>query len=620
VSTSSSLDCIGVGIDTARYGHRVSFLRPDRQPAAKPLTVMENRAGYQALEERLKQLHERHPQAHFHVRIDAAGQYAVNLEQFLRGLDLPMTLSIGEPKRNKDYQKAHFPKRITDDTESQAMARFAVVELPAATPSPSTPMVLLREVAGRLQAQVKQTTQAINRLHNLLARAFPELATLTDDLAAGWVLRLLDKYPTAERIAQAHRATLGKIPYLPHEQAEALHQAAQRSVASLRGAVAEALVRELVTEVRHSQNAEKTLRQLLTSAFAALPRSPHVQVVTVSGIGEATAAVLVAKIVDIDRFATPAKLVNYFGVFPEENSSGVDKQGHPLPPGTLHMSRKGNDLVRGYLWNATRAAIRHNPAIRALYHRLKAKGKRGDVAIGHCMRKLLHLVFAVWKTDRPFDPKHFPWEVSADTPLSTTTPCDPATCAAPSANDRAVGHKRDLPAKRVVTTAASTVEATHPPVKPSMQPASVARPQVDFAFLRQHVTMKQILQYLDLMTHLRGRGEQRRGPCPVHSHPGDAERTFSVHLGKNAFQCFHAECAVKGNVLDLWAAIHRLPLYEAALHLAETFQLPRNREEEPVARTRRPRAATTPSGVATLPPGQRDRGDAQSRSHEDPSN
>ena len=80
MSTPSPLDRIGVGIDTARYGHRVSFVTPDHQPAAKPLTVMENRAGYQALEERLKQLRERHPQAHFHVRIDAAGQYAVNLE------------------------------------------------------------------------------------------------------------------------------------------------------------------------------------------------------------------------------------------------------------------------------------------------------------------------------------------------------------------------------------------------------------------------------------------------------------------------------------------------------------------------------------------------------------
>jgi hypothetical protein len=61
------------------------------------------------------------------------------------------------------------------------MARFAVVEQPQAT-LPATPqMVLLREVAGRLHALVQQTTQAVNRLHNLLARVFPELATLTDN-------------------------------------------------------------------------------------------------------------------------------------------------------------------------------------------------------------------------------------------------------------------------------------------------------------------------------------------------------------------------------------------------------------------------------------------------------
>jgi hypothetical protein len=64
------------------------------------------------------------------------------------------------------------------------------------------------------------------------------------------------------------------------------------------------------------------------------------------GIGSATAAVLVAKMVDIERFPTPESLVGYFGVFPEENSSGVDKHGNPLPSGTLHMSRKGNDLAR----------------------------------------------------------------------------------------------------------------------------------------------------------------------------------------------------------------------------------------------------------------------------------
>src|SRR6202040_1186732 len=107
-----------------------------------------------------------------------------HLERFLRDLDLTLTVSVGEPKRNKDYQKAHFPKRTSDDTESQAMARFAVVEQPPATLTQPPQMLLLREVASRLQAHVKQTTRATNRLHNLLARVFPELATLTDNVAA----------------------------------------------------------------------------------------------------------------------------------------------------------------------------------------------------------------------------------------------------------------------------------------------------------------------------------------------------------------------------------------------------------------------------------------------------
>jgi transposase len=601
------LDHIGVGIDTARYGHRVAFLRPDRQPAAKPLTVLESRAGYQALQERLEQLHRQHPQAHFHVRLDAAGQYAANLEHFLRGLALPITLSVGEPKRDKDYPKAHFPKRTSDDTESQAMARFAVVELPAATPPVSPALTLLREVAARLQAKVKQSTQAVNRLHNLLARVFPELATLTDDLSAAWVLELLDRYATAARVGQAHLATLQRIPYLEAELAAQLHLVARQSVACLSGAVAEALVRDLVAQVRQTQHAEAQLRRLLGEAYDALPASPHRQLLTIPGVGQATAAVLLAKAVSIDRFPTPAHFVGYFGVFPEENSSGVDKLGHPLPPGTLCMSRKGNDLVRHYLWNAARSAITHNPAIRGLYQRLRAKGARGDVALGHCMRKLLHLVYAVWKTDRPFDPARAagptgpeaaPGTAAADVP-ATSAPPPPGAAAVPgapapaadaadgpttaAANERAVGHTRDVPAAEVVTTAAATGAPPPPPVKPARRPA---RPKIDFAFLRQQVTMEQVLQHLGLLQGLRGRGRQRRGPCPLHGPSGHSQPSFSVHLGKQVFQCFQADCRAQGNVLDFWAAFHHLPLYEAALHLAATFQLPRNREEEPVAERR----------------------------------
>ena len=164
-----------------------------------------------------------------------------------------------------------------------------------------------------------------------------------------------------------------------------------------------------------------------------------------------------------------------------------------------------------------------------------------------------------------------------------------------------MGHKRDLPAGKVVTTAIPTVEAAPAPVKPAPPPLEAERPRVDFAFLREHVKMEQVLEHLGLMGQLHGRGQQRRGPCPVHGQPTDANRSFSVHLGKNVFQCFHADCGLKGNVLDLWAAIHRRPLYEAALHLAETFGLALNREEEPVKGTRSAGSVQAPASVDMAP-------------------
>jgi transposase len=608
MSSLSQLASIGVGIDTARYGHRVSFLRPDRQPAAQAMTVLENQQGHRALQERLEALHQQHPHAQFHIRIDAAGQYAANLEQFLRGLALPVTVSIGEPQRNRNYQKAHFPKRTSDDTESLAMARFAVVEQPQATAAPLPAMLMLREIASRLQAQVKQTTQAVNRLHNLLSRVFPELASLTKNFAAAWVLHLLHKYPTAPQIAQARLSSLEKIPFLPRDKAQALHQAAQQSVGSLHGELAATLVRELVAQVRQSQKAAQHLRKLLQSAYAELPDSGHLHLRSIPGIGPSTAAVLVAKIVDIERFATPEDLVGYFGVFPHEETSGVDPEGRPLRAGTLHMSHKGNDLVRAHLWNAAFSAIQNNPAVRALYGRLRARGKRGDVALGHCMRKLLHLVFAVWKTNRPFNEQHSPGE-KAGAPAPTTSPPNAATSDQPSVNDKAVGHKQEqVPAEKVVATACCNVSgATLAVNRAPAVPAAVAkastvsptrRASIDFASLRSQITLEQVLRHLGLFESLTGRSPQLRGRCPFHQ--GDRRRrTLSVHLGKNVFHCFQAECQAQGNALDFWAACRGLPIYEAALDLAATFHLPRNREapvSEPV-NTLRP--TCSPSAVTT---------------------
>ena len=70
---------IGVGLDTARYGHHVTFLGQDLQFAAKPFGFCESREGYDQLREAFHQLAQRHDNVHFHIRIDAAGQYSTSI-------------------------------------------------------------------------------------------------------------------------------------------------------------------------------------------------------------------------------------------------------------------------------------------------------------------------------------------------------------------------------------------------------------------------------------------------------------------------------------------------------------------------------------------------------------
>lgn len=590
MSLSSPGLSIGVGFDTARYGHHVCFLRPDLQPAAKSFHFPESQEGYAQVRQVLEQLQARYGQVHFHMRLDAAGQYAVNLEGFLRSLPFRKTISIGEPKRNRDYCKVHFPKRKADAVESQACARFALVEQPPASGDTPAPTRQLQELAGALQGQIKQRTRLVNQLHNRLARVFPELPTLAPDLSASWVLRLLAKYPSASRIAAARLESLAAIPYLGLDKAQQIQAAARQTVGSLQGPVIEGLIRQSVRALQHSQRTARQFKQLLIQAYEALPPSPHRHMETIKGIGKQTAAALMSKIIDLERFATPESLVNYFGIFPEENTSGTDQLGRRVPPGTMHMSRKGNDLVRAYLWNAAKVAIRHNPVIRAFYARKRAHGKRGDVALGHCMQKLLHLIYAVWKTDQPFAPR------PANTPPASAVP--PPT---PSGeNKETVGRKGQSPVRKAVTTASSSLKAPPKAVKPAAQQraSSASRGTVDYPHLRAQVSMEQVLEYLGHLGKLKGSGCQRRGPCPVHASSDTRSDSFSVHLTKKIFQCFHPSCAIHGNLLDLWAAVHRLPLYEAACHLARTFNLDlgaplKNREEEPVARTRETYARAT---------------------------
>ena len=568
----------GVGIDTSRYGHYAVFLKDDLQPAAPKLPFAESAAGYALLRQRLDRLAQQHGPVHFLTRVDAAGQYAENLLHFLHRLATPsasaagtptpfrLSVSCGDPQRNKNYRAALFGSKKSDPIEARAAARFALTERPSSDIQLSLEQRTLRQIASRLQAVVRQRTRLLNQFHHLLALTFPELALLTKDLAAGWVLELVHRYPTAALLATAGPTDLAAVPYLPDQHVPTLLEYARTSIASLTGPSAAELVQEQIRQLRDGKARKKRLENLLVATYHALPRPNHVN--TIIGIGDVTAAVLTAIMVDIDRFATPGKLVAYFGVLPIEVSSGVERDGQARPPRRQVMSRRGNDLVRRYLWMAALSAVRSNPAVRARYARVVAQHpQEKGIAIGHAMHKLVHLVFTVWKSGRPFDPNHYPWQTPAhrkdsDQVMSLESESSDNVM---SQQEQAAGHKPDaVPAEPVVTAACADNVAT---------PAAVGEsPFIDFAHLKKQLPLARVLDQLGLSSRLRGNGPQKRCTCPLHR-GDDRGRTFSVNLESNVFQCFDKKCGQKGDVIDLWAAVHGMTLRQAALDLVQTFGL-----------------------------------------------
>jgi len=119
---------------------------------------------------------------------------------------------------------------------------------------------------------------------------------------------------------------------------------------------------------------------------------------SIDGIGEKTAAMLLAELGDPLRFQDAKAVTAFAGLNPRLQESGRHA-------GQVRISRMGSASLRGRLYMPALASMTHNPVIRALKQRLKERGKAGKQIVCAAMRKLLHLAYGVLKSGRPFDPK-----------------------------------------------------------------------------------------------------------------------------------------------------------------------------------------------------------------------
>jgi hypothetical protein len=118
-----------------------------------------------------------------------------------------------------------------------------------------------------------------------------------------------------------------------------------------------------------------------------------------TGVGEATAAVLLAEVPDMKEYRSARKVAALAGLVPRERQSGSSIRGR------VRLSKIGNARLRKALYFPAVTALRCSPFFQQWAEGLRQRGKSKMSVIGAAMRKLIHLAYGVLKTGQPFDPQ-----------------------------------------------------------------------------------------------------------------------------------------------------------------------------------------------------------------------
>ena len=162
------------------------------------------------------------------------------------------------------------------------------------------------------------------------------------------------------------------------------------TVAEVRASI-EAVVANLDAQIAH-------VHQLIREHLDRHPglRAQRELLTTIPGIGETTAAVLIAELFD-KGYAIARQAAAFAGLVPRLVESGTLR-------GRSRLSKIGPGRLRKALYMPAMTALRWNPTIRAVRARLHAAGKPPMVIIGAAMRKLIHLAYGVLKSGRAYEP------------------------------------------------------------------------------------------------------------------------------------------------------------------------------------------------------------------------
>ena len=211
-------------------------------------------------------------------------------------------------------------------------------------------------------------------------------------------MNILETYGSASDIASADIRSIRKCFELNGKglrislTAEKLKDAAKKSIGI--SSIAETIqIKHLVEQIKLINEQISEIDKKIEE-FSLQTNSP---ILTIPGISHLSGTSILAELGDISNYSSAKKIIKYAGVAPRHYESSQYTAQH------MAISKKGNKYLRKTLYQIITPVI-YNNSIFFEYYKLKlSQGKGHRCAQGHCVRKLLRLIYHLLSTGQPFD-------------------------------------------------------------------------------------------------------------------------------------------------------------------------------------------------------------------------
>ncbi len=389
---------ICVGIDVAKDKHDCFILSSEGEVLADVFTIPNNAEGFAQLLQIIRRC--TNPQDKIKVGLEATGHYSYNILGFL--LDKGMPTYVINPLHTNLYRKSlSLRKTKTDRVDARTIATMLMsdVDLKSYTDT-AYHNEELKSLTRYRFGKVKERAKLKSSISRLVCILFPELEKLVPTLHMASVYALLLEYPGAKQLAGANLTHLKALlceaskGRYGRDRAVELRDAARNSIGSVMPTKSLELqhtlrlIRELDSEIEDIEAAIQNMMEEI--------RSP---ITTIPGIGVRMGAMILAEVGDFSRFDSPDKVLAYAGMSPSTHESGKIS----LSGAYSHMEKRGSRYLRYALYNATKYVCLWDPTFSAYLAKKRAEGKHYNVAISHAAKKLVRLIFALEKSQKPYN-------------------------------------------------------------------------------------------------------------------------------------------------------------------------------------------------------------------------